>query len=273
MPMNWRPSPQPMPICIRAMTTSWPPSPATSPASSTRPCGEHHDPRRNIAGQSQLQPTAGQGAQTPARRPHAPARIERLQRSTRLDQLVVATRTGRGRGHHGPCAELGVPVSRPAGRRAAASWPPPFGPSQIVRGSPGIVRSRIRPHRRAGRAASDRRLRLQQRCWDPSYGWTGRDPRRRHPGSAGRERAHATQREHVTYYIRQHEAQFKMSKLAPASTTHALDGRARRLRPGPSKSISGSTRPNPAFATTDDILALLAREPQLATPEHPTSTQ
>ena len=105
-------------------------------------------------------------------------------------------------------------------------------------------------------------------CWDPSYP-DGLDAEILSAATldllAGC--AHTpTQREHVTYYIRQHEAQFKIGKLArQPSLAHlrwTVDEPAdfalveqiyQRLYPS-----------NPAFAT-DDILALLAREPQLAT--------
>jgi len=157
--------------------------------------------------------------------------IERLQRSTRLDQLVVATSDqADDLAIAALCAELDVPCFRGPLDDVLQRFhlaAQPFGPSQIVR--------------------------LTGDCplADPALIDDAHTP---------------TQREHVTYYIRQHADQFKIGALSRTpSLAHlrwTVDEPAdfalveqiyQRLYPS-----------NPAFAT-DDILALLAREPQLAT--------
>lgn len=198
--------------------------------------------------------------------------IERLQRSTRLDQLVVATSDQAGdEAISALCAELGVPCFRGPLDDVLQRFhlaAQPFGPSQIVRltgdcplADPALIDELVELHLTGGYDYSSN-------CWDPSYP-DGLDAEILSAATldllAGC--AHTpTQREHVTYYIRQHEAQFKIGKLVrQPSLAHlrwTVDEPAdfalveqiyQRLYPS-----------NPAFAT-DDILALLAREPQLAT--------
>ncbi|MCX4037042.1 glycosyltransferase family protein [Aeromonas caviae] len=198
--------------------------------------------------------------------------IERLQRSTRLDQLVVATSDQAGdEAISALCAELGVPCFRGPLDDVLQRFhlaAQPFGPSQIVRltgdcplADPALIDELVELHLTGGYDYSSN-------CWDPSYP-DGLDAEILSAATLAllAEYAHTpTQREHVTYYIRQHEAQFKIGKLArQPSLAHlrwTVDEPAdfalveqiyQRLYPS-----------NPAFAT-DDILALLAREPQLAT--------
>lgn len=198
--------------------------------------------------------------------------IERLQRSTRLDQLVVATSDQ----HEDDaiatlCAKLDVPCFRGPLDDVLLRFhlaAQPFNPSQIVRltgdcplADPALIDELIALHLAGGYDYSSN-------CWDPSYP-DGLDAEILNAATLEQlvERAHTpTQREHVTYYIRQHEAQFKIGKLArQPSLAHlrwTVDEPAdfalieqiyQRLYPS-----------NPTFAA-DDILALLAREPQLAT--------
>lgn len=198
--------------------------------------------------------------------------IERLQRSSRLDQLVVATSDQ----HEDDaiatlCAELDVPCFRGPLDDVLLRFhlaAQPFSPSQIVRltgdcplADPALIDELVALHLSGGYDYSSN-------CWDPSYP-DGLDAEIFSAATLDLlvERAHTpAQREHVTYYIRQHEAQFKIGKLArQPSLAHlrwTVDEPAdfalveqiyQRLYPS-----------NPAFAT-DDILALLAREPQLAT--------
>ncbi|MFM4677239.1 cytidylyltransferase domain-containing protein [Aeromonas media] len=198
--------------------------------------------------------------------------IERLKRSTRLDQLVVATSDQReDEAIAALCTQLGVPCFRGPlddvlQRFHLAAHP--FGASQIVRltgdcplADPALIDELIALHLTGGYDYSSN-------CWDPSYP-DGLDAEILSAATLDllAERAHTpAQREHVTYYIRQHEDQFKIGTLSlipslahlrwtvdePADFT-LVEQIYQRLYPS-----------NPAFAT-DDILALLAREPALAT--------
>lgn len=198
--------------------------------------------------------------------------IERLKRSTRLDQLVVATSDQReDEAIAALCTQLGVPCFRgplddvlQRFHLAAQA----FGPSQIVRltgdcplADPALIDELIELHLTGGYDYSSN-------GWEPSYP-DGLDAEILSTATLNllAERADTpAQREHVTYYIRQHEDQFKIGKLErqpslahlrwtvdePADFT-LVEQIYQRLYPS-----------NPAFAT-DDILALLTREPALAT--------
>lgn len=198
--------------------------------------------------------------------------IERLRRSTKLDRLMVATSVqADDEAIARLCAELGVPCFRGPlddvlQRFQLAAQP--FAPAHVVRltgdcplADPALIDELIELHLTGGYDYSSN-------CWDPSYP-DGLDAEILSATTLAllAERAQSpTQREHVTYYIRQHAEQFKVGKLArQPSLAHlrwTVDEPAdfalveqiyRRLYPA-----------KPAF-TTDDILALLAREPQLAT--------
>ena len=198
--------------------------------------------------------------------------IERLKRSTRLDQLVVATSDqADDLAIAALCAELDVPCYRGPLNDVLQRFylaAQPFGPSQIVRltgdcplADPALIDELIALHLDGGYDYSSN-------CWDPSYP-DGLDAEIMSVATLAllAEYAHTpTQREHVTYYIRQHADQFKIGALSRTPSLAYLrwtvDEPAdfalveqiyQRLYPS-----------NPAFAT-DDILALLAREPQLAT--------
>ncbi|MBL0511323.1 cytidylyltransferase domain-containing protein [Aeromonas media] len=198
--------------------------------------------------------------------------IERLKRSTRLDQLVVATSDQReDEAIAVLCTQLGVPCFRgplddvlQRFHLAAQA----FGPSQIVRltgdcplADPTLIDELIELHLAGGYDYSSN-------GWEPSYP-DGLDAEILSTATLDQLAKCAqspSEREHVTYYIRQHEDQFKIGKLArqpslahlrwtvdePADFT-LVEQIYQRLYPS-----------NPAFAT-DDILALLAREPALAT--------
>lgn len=198
--------------------------------------------------------------------------IERLQRSTRLDRLVVATSDqAEDEAIAALCAQLGVPCCRGPlddvlQRFHLAAFP--FRPSQIVRltgdcplADPALIDELIELHLTGGYDYSSN-------GWDPSYP-DGLDAEILSAATLDllAERAHTpTQREHVTYYIRQHSEQFKIGTLnRTPSLAHLrwtvdepvdfelVEQIYRRLYPA-----------NPAF-TTEDVLALLEREPQLAT--------
>ncbi|MDX7899084.1 glycosyltransferase family protein [Aeromonas media] len=198
--------------------------------------------------------------------------IERLKRSTRLDQLVVATSDqADDLAIAALCTQLGVPCFRgplddvlQRFHLAAQA----FGPSQIVRltgdcplADPALIDELIELHLTGGYDYSSN-------GWEPCYP-DGLDAEILSAATLDllAERAHTpAQREHVTYYIRQHEDQFKIGTLSripslahlrwtvdePADFT-LVEQIYQQLYPS-----------NPAFAT-DDILALLAREPALAT--------
>lgn len=198
--------------------------------------------------------------------------IERLQRSTRLDQLVVATSDQAGdEAIAALCTELGVPCFRGPlddvlQRFQLAAQP--FAPAHVVRltgdcplADPALIDELVELHLTGGYDYSSN-------CWDPSYP-DGLDAEILSAATLDllAEHAHTpTQREHVTYYIRQHAEQFKIGTLSRTpSLAHLrwtvdepvdfelVEQIYRRLYPA-----------NPAF-TTDDVLALLEREPQLAT--------
>lgn len=198
--------------------------------------------------------------------------IERLKRSARLDQLVVATSDQReDEAIAALCAKLDVPCFRGPLDDVLLRFhlaAQPFGPSQIVRltgdcplADPALIDELVALHLDGGYDYSSN-------CWEPSYP-DGLDAEILSAATLDllAERAHTlTEREHVTYYIRQHADAFKIGTLSrtpslahlrwtvdePADFT-LIEQIYQRLYPS-----------NPAFAT-DDILVLLAREPQLAT--------
>ena len=198
--------------------------------------------------------------------------IERLKRSTRLDQLMVATSDqADDEAIARLCAQLDVPCFRGplddvlqrfhlAAQR--------FNPSQIVRltgdcplADPELIDQLIELHLQGGYDYSSN-------CWDPSYP-DGLDAEILSAATLRLLAAQAqspAEREHVTYYIRQHAELFKIGRLnrtpSLAQLRWTVDEPAdfelveqiyQRLYPL-----------NPAFST-GDILSLLAREPQLAT--------
>lgn len=198
--------------------------------------------------------------------------IERLKRSARLDQLVVATSDQlEDEAIAALCVQLEVPCFRGPLDDVLQRFhmaAQPFRPSQIVRltgdcplADPALIDELIALHLDGGYDYSSN-------CWEPSYP-DGLDAEIFSATTLDllAERAHTkTQREHVTYYIRQHADAFKIGTLSrtpclahlrwtvdePADFT-LVEQIYQRLYPS-----------NPAFAT-DDILALLAQEPQLVT--------
>ncbi|MFC5707902.1 cytidylyltransferase domain-containing protein [Aeromonas eucrenophila] len=198
--------------------------------------------------------------------------IERLKRATRLDQLMVATSDqADDEAIALLCERLGVPCFRGPLDDVLARFhlaAQPFAPSHVVRltgdcplADPELIDELIELHLAGGYDYSSN-------CWDPSYP-DGLDAEILSAGTLNllAEQAHSqVQREHVTYYIRQHETQFNIGKLARQPSLSHL----RWTVDEPAdfeliEQIYGQLYPaNPAF-TTNDILNLLARAPYLAT--------
>ncbi len=198
--------------------------------------------------------------------------IERLKRSARLDQLMVATSDqADDLAIAALCAELDVPCFRGPLDDVLQRFhlaAQPFGPSQIVRltgdcplADPALIDALIELHLTGGYDYSSN-------CWDPSYP-DGLDAEILSAATLDllAERAHTpAEREHVTYYIRQHADQFKIGTLSRTPSLAHL--RWTVDEPADFELVEQIYRQlypvKPAF-TTEDILALLAREPALAT--------
>lgn len=198
--------------------------------------------------------------------------IERLKRAKRLDQLIVATSVqADDEAIALLCERLGVPCFRGPLDDVLARFhlaAQSFAPAHVVRltgdcplADPALIDELIELHLAGGYDYSSN-------CWDPSYP-DGLDAEILSAATLEllAERAHSqAQREHVTYYIRQHADLFKVGKLARQSSLSHL----RWTVDEPAdfeliEQIYNKLYPSKPAFTTDDILDLLAREPHLAT--------
>ncbi|MFM7967136.1 cytidylyltransferase domain-containing protein [Aeromonas sp. A-5] len=146
--------------------------------------------------------------------------IERLKRSARLDQLVVATSDqADDLAIAALCAELDVPCYRGPLNDVLQRFhlaAQPFGPSQIVRltgdcplADPALIDELIELHLTGGYDYSSN-------CWDPSYpdGLDAEILSRSDPQPCWKKPHTPAQREHVTYYVRCHPEQFSIGTLS-----------------------------------------------------------
>lgn len=198
--------------------------------------------------------------------------IERLKRSTRLDQLMVATSTqADDEAIAQLCERLGVPCFRGSLDDVLQRFhlaAQDFQPTQIVRltgdcplADPELIDELIQFHLDGGYDYSSN-------CWDPSYP-DGLDAEIFSADTLNllADKAHSqTQREHVTYYIRQHADQFMIGKLSRQPNLSHL----RWTVDEPAdfelvEQIYKHIYPEKTAFTTGDILNLLARVPHLAT--------
>ena len=198
--------------------------------------------------------------------------IERLKRSKRLDQLLVATSDQpEDEAITTLCARLDIPCFRGPLEDVLQRFylaALPFHPTQIVRltgdcplADPELIDELIAFHLNGGYDYSSN-------CWEPSY-----------PDGLDAEIVSfptlqllmekaitQAEREHVTYFIRRHPQHFKIGQLNRTPSLAHL----RWTVDEPSdfalvEQIYSRLYPDlPAF-TTQDILTLLEREPELAT--------
>ncbi|PJG59347.1 cytidylyltransferase domain-containing protein [Aeromonas cavernicola] len=198
--------------------------------------------------------------------------IERLQRSQRLDKLLVATSDQPAdRAIATLCEKLGVPcfcgpLDDVLLRFYLAARP--YNPTHIVRltgdcplADPMVIDELITLHLTG-------KFDYSSNCSNPSYP-DGLDAEIMSGKTLATLQEKATtqaDREHVTYYVRRHPEQFSMGELQRTPSLAHL--RWTVDEPADFELVARIYQAlyptNPAF-TTDDILALLAQQPELAT--------
>ena len=204
--------------------------------------------------------------------------IERLKRSKRLDQLLVATSDHvEDEAIATLCAQLDIPCFRGPLEDVLQRFylaALPFHPTQIVRltgdcplADPELIDELIAFHLNGGYDYSSN-------CWEPSYP-DGLDAEVVSFPTLNllTEKAWTqAEREHVTYFIRRHTQHFKVGQLSRTPSLAHLRWTVDEAADfALVEQIYNRLYPDlPAF-TTQDILTLLEQEPELATlnTQHP----